>query len=174
MASPIKPKTLHMPLWQELVYLCFIAVGPIVITSLELFTSHSSAFKWSFGTLALILMAVMIIKKFVLNNKIKDFKTKCVLLEHDYSIQVGNPTFIKLLWKKYNLYLYLYNTVTVSLALGLFYIFIMALLNQIIAFKGAATLIMISLIIGMIFKVITFAVALKTTNSEEGAENEED
>lgn len=148
----IKVPKLKTPLWQELVYLFFVGLGPIVITALELFQSHSVWFKISFATIGGIFIVYFVIKRFVFNNYIEQLKQRIVMLEHDYSISNGNPMFIKQQWKTFNSIIYLLGSIQVLLALALTYLFITALTSQLIAFRGAATIILSMVVLGMAFK----------------------
>lgn len=164
----IKVPKLKLPLWQELIYLVFVAVAPIVITCLELFQSHSTAFKISFASVGAVLITYSTIKKYVLANYINKLKQKIVLLEHDYSTANGNPSYIKQQWKTYNCIIYLLQVTQVALVMIVAYMFIMALVGQLIAFKGAATLIVSSIVIAMIFKAICYlSLKVGDTNAEE-------
>lgn len=161
---------LKLPLWQDIVYLVFVALIPIVLTAIELFGSSSSLFKWSFASVGSIFITYAVIRRFILVNKIKELKSKCVMLEHDYSIEVGNKRYIEYQWKKYNFYLYLYNAINMLLVVILTYIFISALTTNLIAFRGASTLILASVLVGLIFKVITFAISIKSEETDESDE----
>lgn len=86
----VKVKKIKMPLWQDIVYMALIAVAPIVITCLELFQSHSSAFKWSFASIGAILTTFIIIKKYLLNKQIDNLEKEVFELEHDYSVANGD------------------------------------------------------------------------------------
>lgn len=163
----VKALKLKMPLWQELVYLVFVAIAPIVITCIELFNSHSTIFKWTFASIGSILITFIVIKKFILKKRIDEITEKRILLEHDYSVQVGDPLKIKAQWKKYQLFLYLYSSITVLLTLCLGLVFITALVDGLIAFKGAFTLILISVFVGMVFKCCTYIQGEYIENGDE-------
>lgn len=152
----VTAKKLKQPLWQELVYLAFVAVAPIVITCIELFQSHSTLFKWSFASIGAIFVTYLVLRKFVINEKIKKAKAEILQIEHDYSLNIGDEKLAKQKWKHLNLIVYIYNAVMVLLAMALVYLFVTALVDGLIAFKGAILLILIFVFVGMVFKAITY------------------
>lgn len=152
----VKAKKLKQPLWQELVYLALVGVAPIVITCIELFQSHSTFFKWSFASIGAILITYIIIRKFIINEKIKKAKAEILQIEHDYSLNIGDESLAKQKWKHLNLIVYIYNAIMVLLAMALVYLFVTALVDGLIAFKGAILLILLFVLAGMIFKIITY------------------
>lgn len=94
-----KSRVLKMPLWQDIVYMALVLVGPIVVTCLELFESHSTPFKWSFASIGSLLVTVIIIRKYLFASKLKRYEQECYDLEHDYSIANGNDDLIIARWK---------------------------------------------------------------------------
>jgi len=148
----MKVPRLKTPLWQELTYLTLVGLGPTIITALELFQSHSSWFKVSFGSLGALFITYFVIKRFILNGYISKLKQRIIMLEHDYSTANGNPLYIKQQWKTFNAIIYLVNGIQILLALALIYMFITALVTQIIVFRGAATIILSMVVLGMAFK----------------------
>ena len=108
-----KSRVLKMPLWQDIVYMALVLVGPIVVTCLELFESHSTPFKWSFASIGSLLVTVIIIRKYLFANKLKRYEQECYDLEHDYSIANGNDDLIIARWKKCKMILYAINALEV-------------------------------------------------------------
>lgn len=152
----IKAKKLKQPLWQELVYLALVGVAPIIITCIELFQSHSTIFKWSFASIGAILITYIVLRKFIINEKIKKAKVEILQIEHDYSLNVGDEALAKQKWKHLNLIVYIYNSIVVLLAMALVYLFVTALADGLIAFKGAVLFILLFVLAGMIFKMFTY------------------
>lgn len=152
----VKAKKLKQPLWQELVYLALVGIAPIVITCTELFQSHSTFFKWSFASIGAILIAYIVIRKFIINEKIKKAKAEILQIEHDYSLNIGDEALAKQKWKHLNLIIYIYNAIMVLLAMALIYLFITALVDGFIAFRGAALFILLFVLAGMMFKAFTY------------------
>lgn len=157
---------LKQPLWQDIIYYCLIGLAPIIITCMELFSSHSSIFKISFASVGAILITMSIVRRFVLKGKIAKIKTEIIALEHDYSIKVGDPTLTQQKWKRLNLIIHIYDSLVVILWLLLSYLFITALVDSLIAFKGAALLILLFVLAGTLFKVFTF-VGKKSEDNDE-------
>lgn len=152
----VKARKLKQPLWQELVYLAFVMVAPIVITCVELFQSHSTAFKWSFASIGAILISYIVIRKFVINERIRKAKEEIIQIEHDYSLNIGDEKLARQKWKHLNLVLYIYNALMIILWMALIYLFVQALIDGFIAFKGASLFILLFVLIGMIFKATTY------------------
>lgn len=152
----VKARKLKSPLWQDLIYLALIMVAPIVITCIELFESHSSLFKISFASVGAIFVTYIIIKRYVLNSRIEKLKTEIQLLEHDYAVKSGDENYTVAKWKNCQLKVYLYNAIVVLLAMVLIYLFVTALAEGLIEFKGAIILILLFVLLGMVFKVCTF------------------
>lgn len=170
-----KIKKLKLPLWAEIVYFALIAIGPAVITALELFQSHSSVFKITFTSLGALLLTIIVIRRFVLLNKISKIKEKILLLEHDYQSGSGDKESQKVLWGRYNLIIYIYNVIVFVLALVLAVLFITALSEQLIQFKGASILILCFVLVALVFKSILYvSIAIvpkdKNEEKEEGSE----
>lgn len=152
----VKAKKLKQPLWQELVYLALVGVAPIVITCIELFQSHGTMFKWSFASIGAILISYIVLRKFIINEKIKKAKVEILQIEHDYSLNIGDESLAKQKWKHLNLIVYIYNAIMVLLAMALVYLFVTALVDGLIAFKGAVLFILLFVLAGMIFKAFTY------------------
>jgi len=160
---------LKLKLWQELMYLFFVAIVPIGVASAEVFTSPSKAFSISFSFIGAALIAFLCIKKFLLNDKLKALKDECRMLEHDYSINVGNSNLTRLKWGRCNAIIYAVNIVMITLVAVLLVMFITGLTNELIKFKGASILIFISVTIALILKVI-FYIAVGTGGNNEQTE----
>lgn len=168
----IKAKKLKSPWWQDLIYMSLIMIAPIVITCIELFQSHSTFFKVSFASVGAILVTYIIIKKYILNSKISKLKNEISLLEHDYAINSGDSNLIVAKWKSCQLKLYIYNAITVILVAALMYLFITALAQGLIAFRGAAMLILLFVIVGMVFKICTYVSGVYVELEEDDTSEE--
>lgn len=149
----VKARELKLPLWQDLIYMMFVFVGPVIITCLELFQSHSSTLKWSFASIGSLLIVLIITKKYIFNSTLNKYKQEIFNLEHDYSIATGDDNLIIAKWRKYNLILYSINAISILLSTILVAVFVQALSDGLIAFAGAAVLILFFVIVGMIFKL---------------------
>lgn len=167
--SKTKVPELKQPLWQDIIYLAFVALAPIIITAIELFQSTSSVFKWSFASLGSILITVLVLRRFVLHGIVKKWKDEIHSIEHDYSLGVGNAEYAEIKWKKYKLYCYLYDAIVVILFAILIWFFLTALAEGLIAFRGAATLILIFVVVGTMFKAFTYiSVGKDEVETDEG------
>lgn len=166
-----KSRVLKMPLWQDIIYMLLVFVGPVVVTCMELFQSHSTPFKWSFASIGALLTTVIIVRKYLLASKLKRYEQECYDLEHDYSIANGNNDLIIARWKKCKMILYAINAVEVLLSLGLAVLFVKALVDGLIAFKGAITLILLLVFVGMLFKMACY-IDLGEVKGEDNEEGE--
>lgn len=169
-----KTPKLKLPLWSELVYFVFIAIVPTILAACEIFSSHSTVFKITFSSVGSILLVVVIIKKFVYNEKIKKHQQELINLEHDYSIEVGNKNNIEQLWAFNNIVIYCYNAIVTLLVCLLMYLFITALSEQLIQFRVASLLIFTSVIVALAFKLAVYIGFMKRAQKEadKGVENE--
>lgn len=165
-------RVLKTPLWQDIVYMALVFVGPIVVTCLELFESHSTPFKWSIASIGSLLITVIIIRKYLFASKLKRYEQECYDLEHDYSIANGNDDLIIARWKKCKMILYAINALEVLLSLGLAVLFVKALVDGLVAFKGAITLIFLLVLVGMLFKMCCFIDLGDIDEDTEGEDNE--
>lgn len=172
MTKKVKARKLQMPLWQDIVYMALVAIAPIVITCIELFNSHSTPFKWSFASIGAILITFIVIKKYLLNSQIDKLKKEVFACEHDYSVGASDDKFTEAKWRKAKLILYAYNAIVVLLTLVLMYLFITAIVDGLIAFKGAATFILLFVIFGMIFKALCYATGVYEDEEEDSGEQE--
>lgn len=152
----MKARELKLALWQDIVYMLFIFVGPVIITCIELFESHSSVLKLSFASVGALLTVLIVTKKFIFNRAIDKCKQEIFNLEHDYSVAIGDDNLIIAKWRKYNLILYSFNALAVLLSIVLLTLFVNALADGLIAFRGAILLILLFVIVGLIFKLLCY------------------
>lgn len=155
--SKVTVDKLRLTWWQELLYLLFVMVIPVVIASCEIFSSHDTVFKITFSSIGSVLLAAVLVRKFVFKSKIEKLQAKCVLNEHDYEIDVGDKDKLRKTWAIYNILILVYHAVVLVLSMLLAWLFITALADQLIQFKGAATIILCSGLLGLIVKFIIFA-----------------
>lgn len=169
MAKTKVPK-LKLTWWQELIYYVFVAIVPLVLACIEIFSSHSSIFKITFTSIGAVLLVIIVIKKFVFNERIKNLQSKCTMLEHDYSIEVGNKDNIRAQWGQYNAIVYAYNAVVTVLTCVLLWLFFDALSSQLIKFNTAMILILSSVIIACAWKLILYIRFMRLDDAEEGTD----
>lgn len=148
---------LRLTWWQELLYLLFVMVVPIVISACEIFSSHDTVFKITFSSIGSVLLTVILVRKFVFKSKIEKLQAKCLMNEHDYEIDVGDKDKLRKTWAIYNMLILIYHAAVLILSIILAWLFISALADQVIQFKGAATIILCSVLVGVIVKVVIFA-----------------
>lgn len=158
---------LRLCLWQEILYTLFTVGAPAVITCIELFQTHSTILKISFSSIGALLISLIVIKKFFISNKIDKVKQKTAMLEHDYSIGVGDADSCKQQWAMYNLFIFIYNAICILTSIVLLILFVNAIANGIMAFKGAALLILLFVFVGIIFKIICYLTFAKSLNKNE-------
>lgn len=153
---------LDLKLWQELIYFLFIAIVPTIIAAVELFsvgdTPSAVSFKISFASVGALLLVIIILRKFVFKNYIDKLQAKCVLLEHDYSIEVGNSDNVKVQWARHKIVIYVYNAIIVAIALALAVLFISAIAEQLLKFRGASIIIFSSVLVGILWKLVIYIV----------------
>lgn len=151
---------LSLKLWQDLVYFLFVGIIPVVITALELFQVEDSkaglAFKITFASVGALLLVIVILRTFVFKGYIAKLQEKCILLEHDYSIEVGKKENIEGQWSKYKAIIYGYHAIIILVALGLAVLFISAIADQLLKFRVASILIFSSVLVGIFWKLVLY------------------
>lgn len=161
-------KKLKLSLWQEILYLVFVMLVPIVISCIEIFSTHSTPFKITFSSIGCVLITIILVKKFVFKAKIEQLQNKVLMDEHDYEIDVGNKEKLRKHWAISNIIILCYNAVVIILSIILAWLFISALADQIIQFKGASTVILVSCLIGIILKFIFYVLILNKKEDTNG------
>ena len=161
-----KSRHLRLHLWQEIIYFMLVAIAPSVVTGVEVFSSHNSVFKITFSSIGCILLLVIILKKFVFHNWIDSLREKCILLEHDYSINNGDQDLCKRQWAVLNMIQYIYNIIVLLLSVFLLYSLLTAVSEGIIAFRGAALLILLFVLVAIVFRLACYLAMYKSTTKE--------
>lgn len=160
---------LRLTWWQELLYLLFVMIIPVVIAACEIFTSHNTVFKVTFSSVGCILIVVILVRKFVFHAKVEKWQEKCIMKEHDYEINVGDKDKLRKTWAIYNMLILAYHSIVLILSLVLAWLFITALCDQFVQFKGASALILASALVGIAVRFVIFA-AMTRTKEEQDAE----
>lgn len=140
-----------------------VAIAPAVVTCIEVFQSHSSVFKITFSSIGSLLLLVIILRRFVLRNYIDKLKEKTVLLEHDYSIKVGDQNLCKRQWAINNMIQYIYSIIVMVLSIALAYFLLAAVYEQVIQFRGAALLMLLFVLLAVVFKLACYIVIYRST-----------
>lgn len=161
-----KSRHLRLHLWQELVYFMLVAIAPAVVTCIEVFQSHSSVFKVTFSSIGCLLLLVIVLRRFVFRGYIDKLREKSVLLEHDYSINVGDENLCKREWAVCNMIQYIYSIIVLVLSIVLSYFLMTAISEQIIQFRGASLLILLFVLGAVLFKLICYVVIYKSTTKD--------
>ena len=159
----IKSRHLRLHLWQEIIYFSLVAIAPAVVTSIEVFSSHNSVFKITFSSVGCLLLLVMILKKFVFHNWIDKLREKCILLEHDYSINNGDQNLCKRQWAICNMIQYAYSVIVLLLSVFLLYFLLTAVSEGVIAFRGASLLILLFVLAAIIFRLACYLTMYRST-----------
>jgi hypothetical protein len=108
-------KSLRYPQWFRVVFFILTIVGPLTLAMLWGFQSKSGPFRWTFGTITVILLVWLFVKRFFVIRFEKKLLERQVHLEHDYSIDVGNKQKIKWLWYGNELLMTVFDFLTVIL-----------------------------------------------------------
>jgi len=163
MAKP-NIKKLGYPLWFNIVFLCLTVGGPIVLVVMEGLSSPSSAFRWTFMTVATALTAWVFIQHFLVKNLRKKLLAKQTALEHDYSIDVGNSNKIKYLWYTNEQWLTLFTLINGALFGGLVAVIMTGVASGLMHIRGTILLI-------AIFYVIAYTLKFMATTLLKGVDN---
>lgn len=135
-----KIKKLKYPIWFNIVYFVLTILIPLTLVIIEGFKApndpRGTTFKISFMFFVTAILSWYFIKHFILNKTITKLTAKQVALEHDYSIDVGNPKKIKELWFRNELKLTLYNMISVLLHGGLMVIIMLGVASSLMKIKG--------------------------------------
>lgn len=166
----IKSRHLRLSLWQEIVYFMLVAIAPTIVTSIEVFSSHNTPFQITFTSVGCLLLVVIILKRFVFRNWINKLNEKCVLLEHDYSINCGDQNLCKREWAVCNMIQYVYNIIVLLLSIVLLYFLLSAISSGIMAFRGASILILLFVLSAIIFRLVCYIIMYKSTTKERHEE----
>lgn len=159
-------KKLKYPVWFQIVFYCLTIVVPLILIMIEGFGAKSSAFRWTFGVLSLILVAWLAIYKWLLQGiqkKVEDRKSK---LEHDYEIDVGNLDKIKFIWFSNEMKLAIIQAINVFVWGAFFAVVLTGIAEGVMAIRGAVITICILYVIAYIFKFCT--IAYLRGNEEKG------
>ena len=145
---------LKNPLWLKIVDGILTIGIPSLVTILEVKESSSVAYKLSFVSIMVLLVAWLFLDKFIL----KEFKTKLqssvTTLELNYATGVGDKDKTLELWKKNKLLLIIMNSITLLLTGIIIYIVFYGLAKGILKFLGAYVIIALSYLASFITKAI--------------------
>lgn len=169
----IQVKKLKYPLWLDIVFTILTVVAPIILIVVQGLTSPSRAFRFSFTVICSLLLGWIFIKKFVIKPKEDKLIKEKVNLEHDYSIDVGDPKKCKFLWITNELWLTLFNVIQTTLFGLTILLLAVGIENANIKVKFSSFLIIIFYLLAFGMKII-YLLAKKEALEEKEEEKEEE
>lgn len=147
-------KKLKYPWWIEVIYYGLTVVAPIILLVVQGLHSPYKVFRVSFTFICTLLLTWIFVKKFLLNQYIKKIQTEKVALEHDYSIEVGNPDKCKYIWLSNELKLVLCNLTDVGLLCAVIILIAVGVKNMSFNVKGTSFMVIIFYLLAFIAKIL--------------------
>lgn len=168
-------KKLKYPLWYNIVFAILTVAIPLGLFVYEcLSAAHTQAgvvFKVTFVGLTLAIIAWLFLNHFVIKKFKEKVRAKQLLLEHDYSAQVGNPDALKAMWYANERWLTLFEIAGVLLYGGLGALILIAVQSAIIKVKGILIIIAICYTIAYTIKYLLLILRKEATDeTDNGAE----
>lgn len=168
-------KKLKYPLWYNIVFAILTVAIPLGLVVYEcLSAAHTQAgvvFKVTFVGLTLAIIAWLFLNHFVIKKFKEKVRAKQLLLEHDYSAQVGNPDALKAMWYANERWLTLFEIAGVLLYGGLGALILIAVQSAIIKVKGILIIIAICYTIAYTIKYLLLILRKEATDeTNNGAE----
>lgn len=168
-------KKLKYPLWYNIVFAILTVAIPLGLFVYEcLSAAHTQAgvvFKITFVGLTLAIIAWLFLNHFVIKKFKEKVHAKQLLLEHDYSAQVGNPDALKAMWYANERWLTLFEIAGVLLYGGLGALILIAVQSAIIKVKGILIIIAICYTIAYTIKYLLLILRKEATDeTDNGAE----
>ena len=168
-------KKLKYPLWYNIVFAILTVAIPLGLFVYEcLSAAHTQAgvvFKVTFVGLTLAIIAWLFLNHFVIKKFKEKVRAKQLLLEHDYSAQVGNPDALKAMWYTNERWLTLFEIAGVLLYGGLGALILIAVQSAIIKVKGILIIIAICYTIAYTIKYLLLILRKEATDeTDNGAE----
>lgn len=168
-------KKLKYPLWYNIVFAILTVAIPLGLFVYEcLSAAHTQAgvvFKVTFVGLTLAIIAWLFLNHFVIKKFKEKVHAKQLLLEHDYSAQVGNPDALKAMWYANERWLTLFEIAGVLLYGGLGALILIAVQSAIIKVKGILIIIAICYTIAYTIKYLLLILRKEATDeTDNGAE----
>ena len=173
--SKLNIKKLKYPLWYNIVFAILTVAIPLGLFVYEcLSAAHKQAgvvFKVTFVGLTLAIIAWLFLNHFVIKKFKEKVHAKQLLLEHDYSAQVGNPDALKAMWYANERWLTLFEIAGVLLYGGLGALILIAVQSAIIKVKGILIIIAICYTIAYTIKYLLLILRKEATDeTDNGAE----
>lgn len=176
--SKLNIKKLKYPLWYNIVFAILTVVIPLGLFVYECLsadnTQAGAVFKVTFTGLILLIIAWLFLNHFVIKKFKEKIKAKQLLLEHDYSAQVGNPDALKTMWYANERWLALFEIINVLLYGGLGAIILIAVQSAVIKVKGILIIIAACYTIAYTIKYLLLILRKEAVNETNvGAEKSE-
>ena len=169
-------KKLKYPLWYNIVFAILTVAIPLGLFVYEcLSAAHTQAgvvFKVTFVGLILAIIAWLFLNHFVIKKFKEKVHAKQLLLEHDYSAQVGNPDALKAMWYANERWLTLFEIAGVLLYGGLGALILIAVQSAIIKVKGILIIIAICYTIAYTIKYLLLILRKEATDETDNRTEE--
>lgn len=169
-------KKLKYPLWYNIVFAILTVAIPLGLFVYEcLSAAHTQAgvvFKVTFVGLTLAIIAWLFLNHFVIKKFKEKVHAKQLLLEHDYSAQVGNPDALKAMWYANERWLTLFEIAGVLLYGGLGALILIAVQSAIIKVKGILIIIAICYTIAYTIKYLLLILRKEATDETDNRTEE--
>ncbi len=170
MARP-KINKLGYPIWFRIAFICLTVLVPIALVLNEGMRAPDErggiVFKVTFGVLSGFVIIWTFVKRFLLKNIEAKWLSKQALLEHDYSIDNGNPEKIKRLWYQNELKLVGVQITSIVLYGGLVAVIMAGVKNALLVIEDTLLWIMMCYLIAYSIKAIVVVVNYNA-DEEEG------
>lgn len=169
----IQVKKLKYPLWLDIVFTILTVVAPIILIVVQGLTSPSQTFRFSFTVICSFLLSWIFIKKFIIKAKEDKLIKEKVNLEHDYSIDVGDPKKCKFLWITNELWLTLFNAIETTLFGLTILLLVVGIENANIKVKFSSFSVIIFYLLAFGMKIIYLLAKKEALEEKEEEETEE-
>lgn len=166
----IQVKKLKYPLWLDIIFTILTVVAPIILIVIQGLTSPSHAFRFSFTVICSLLLTWIFINKFVIKPYSDKLVKEKVNLEHDYSIDVGDPKKCKYLWLTNELWLMLFNGIQTTLFGLTILLLAVGIQNANIKVQGSSFLVIIFYLVAFGIKVIYLLAKKEALKEKEEVE----
>lgn len=146
-------KKLKYPIWEQIIFYALTLVAPIVLLVVQGLTSPHKVFRVSFTFICTLLLTWVFVKKFLIAPYLKRLKDEKSILEHDYSIDVGNADKSKFMWCTNELRLFIVNMIEVGLFGTVILLLAFGIKNMTFNIQGSSFMV-------IIFYFVAFAIRI--------------
>lgn len=175
----MKIEKLKYPLWLNIVFSVLTILTPILLIVVESLKAsaggRNTVFKLSFIVISLLVITWATVKKFVISKIHTKLIAKQAMLEHDYSIENGNPDKIKYLWRRNELKLTVFDAISFIIYGALLVLIMSGIITGLLRVKLLVTIILSSYILayGLKFMYLILNSGLEDDLDEESGTSEE-